>query len=92
MNKSNLTPSPTKGTRFAVMDDFRQDGQLTLDIQYWEYMFGSWTWELRWTETETDRENLNTKIFQNYILVNDPPMIYNQKSISEIIKLLEDAA
>lgn len=92
MYKSNFTPQPTPGTRFAATDDFRQDGQLTLDVQYWEYMFGSWTWELRWTDIDTDREFLKAKIFQNFILVNDPPVVYNQRPLDEILKLLEDAA
>lgn len=92
MNRPNLHPQPLPNTRLATMEDFRNDGQLILDIQYWEYMFGSWTWELRWTEFETDREWLKAKLLQGYIIVMDPPERYNQKSIEEIFEYLKESS
>lgn len=92
MKKPNFNPKLLPGTRLATKDDFRENGQLILDIQYWEYFYSTGTWDIRFTEVETDRMTLKAKILQGYVIVNDPPEVFNQRPIEEILKILNDAA
>ena len=67
-----------KNMRFATMDDFREDGQLILGVEYYERLVAKESvWIHNFTHEETNRDDLKIKIHIKYIAVANIPVIYS---------------
>lgn len=88
-NSPILHPAELPGTRYATTEDFSNDGKIILDVFYYEYMYGSWTWEMRWTEPDSCRETMKVKLIQKHLLVPIEREIYNQKPLEQLLNILQ---
>lgn len=82
MINKTVYPDAPEGMRIAEMSDFSKNKLLVQHLEYYEYMMGTFTWELNITGIHTDRAWLKTKIELGYVAVHLVPRIWNYKNVS----------
>jgi len=72
-------PTELPGMQLAIENDFRtKEHSLKLNVEYREWMLGSFKWELKVTNEKTNIEWLKIKILGGFILIHETPVIWNQ--------------